>query len=53
MVSAGDVSRLADHCAMNARSEEDRAGDGIGVDLGEEWEIAEKLKKQYSNVDVD
>jgi hypothetical protein len=28
MVSAGDVLRLADHCAINARIAEDRAGDG-------------------------
>jgi len=43
MISAGAVSRLADRDTMNADIKRIEQGMDIGVDLGEEWGMAERL----------
>jgi len=43
MISAGAVSRLADRDTMNAGFKRIETGMDIGVDLGEEWGMAETL----------
>jgi hypothetical protein len=43
MISAGDVSRLADRDTMSAGFKRIEPGMDIGVDLGEEWRMAERL----------
>jgi hypothetical protein len=42
MISAGAVSRLADRDTMNAGLKRIEAGMDIRVDLGKEWDMAER-----------
>jgi len=42
-ISAGAVSRLADRDTMNAGIKRIEPGMDIGVELGEEWGMAERL----------
>jgi hypothetical protein len=43
MISAGYVPRLADRDTMKAGFKRIEPGMDIGVDLGEEWGMAERL----------
>jgi hypothetical protein len=50
MISAGDVSRLADRDTMNAGFKRIEPGMDIGVDLSEEWGMAERMGKEGKNM---
>ena len=49
MISAGTVSRLADRDTMNAGFKRIEPGMDIGVELSEEWGMAERMggKSQF------
>ena len=46
MISARAVSRLADRDTMNAGIKRIEPGMDIGVDLGEEWGMAERVERE-------